>query len=145
MKILRDFLLFPQYSHLSGRLGMDAFNMELYLVLIFWYFSSVRSHYSCRKSDCKRFKYVGISLGPSFVHLPITTLPLQGLDSLREQCRQAPVSCLLPSAPFLTPPGGQLVYAISAHSQDIEDIAVNKDFSLVATCECSLNSISRLY
>ncbi|XP_070561115.1 NACHT domain- and WD repeat-containing protein 1-like [Ptychodera flava] len=59
----------------------------------------------------------------------------EGMEALLEQAKNPPMPCLLPSVPFMTPPGGQLLNTLAGHSETINSIDITADASLLISSD----------
>ncbi|XP_077984718.1 NACHT domain- and WD repeat-containing protein 1-like [Glandiceps talaboti] len=55
----------------------------------------------------------------------------KGFEDILDQARNPPALCLLPSFPFMTPPGGQLLNTLVGHKESINSLDVTADGSLI--------------
>ncbi|XP_002733539.1 uncharacterized protein LOC100377670, partial [Saccoglossus kowalevskii] len=57
----------------------------------------------------------------------------QGLEDILDQAKRSPALCFMPSHPFMTPPGGQLLHTLSGHRETISAFDVSSDGCLALT------------
>ncbi|XP_070552815.1 NACHT and WD repeat domain-containing protein 2-like [Ptychodera flava] len=58
---------------------------------------------------------------------------IEGLEELIKQARWPSVPGLIPTLPFLTPPGNQMVHALSGHSAGVTTVDITQDGKYAAT------------